>query len=158
MDFRDLNKACPKDEFPLPNIDMLVDVTADYSMFSFMDEFSGYNQIKMDSFDAEKTAFRTPMGNFHYKDMTLGLKNAGATYQCATSDRCNRRDHFVLSKKEVQLEAQVAEIRGEIEKVQRILEEVPTERSIRNLHPSPRDDDKICILPLRAVKSFLVNE
>lgn len=81
--FRDLNKAYPKNEFPLPNIDMLVDTTTGYSVFSFMYSFSGYNQIRMDAKDAEKTAFRTPIGNFHYTVMPFGLKNAGATYQRA---------------------------------------------------------------------------
>ncbi|KAL5546225.1 hypothetical protein UlMin_005912 [Ulmus minor] len=81
IDYRDLNKACPKDEFPLPNIDMMVDATAGHEMFSFMDGFSGYNQIRMAPEDAEKTAFRTPFGNFHYVVMPFGLKNAGATYQ-----------------------------------------------------------------------------
>lgn len=52
-------------------------------MFSFMDGFSGYNQIRMAEVDAEKTAFRTPLGNFFYKVMSFGLKNAGATYQRA---------------------------------------------------------------------------
>ncbi|KAL5556976.1 hypothetical protein UlMin_039212 [Ulmus minor] len=83
VDYRDLNKACPKDEFPLPNIDTLIDATASHEMFSFMDGFSGYNQIKMAPEDAEKTAFRTPFGNFHYVVMPFGLKNAGATYQRA---------------------------------------------------------------------------
>ena len=82
-DFRDLNKACPKDEMPLPHIDTLVDITAGHEMFSFMDGFSGYNQIKMAPEDAEKTAFRTPLGNFYYTVMPFGLKNAGATYQRA---------------------------------------------------------------------------
>lgn len=59
---------------------MLVDATAGHSIFSFMDGFSGYNHIKMDSSDAEKTAFRTPIGNYHYTVMPFGLKNAGATY------------------------------------------------------------------------------
>ena len=80
VDFRDLNKACPKDDFPLPNIDTLVDVTAGHELFSFMDGFSGYNQIKMARGDAERTAFRTPVGNFYYTVMPFGLKNAGATY------------------------------------------------------------------------------
>ena len=62
VDFRNLNKACPKDEFPLPNIDLLVDSAAGSSMFSFMDGYSGYNQICMAAKDAEKTAFRTPIG------------------------------------------------------------------------------------------------
>lgn len=52
-------------------------------MFSFIDVFSGYNQIKMDPSDAEKTAFRTPMVNFHCIVMSFGMNNAGATYQRA---------------------------------------------------------------------------
>lgn len=83
VDFRDLNKACPKDEFPLPNIDTLVDATAGCEMLSLADQFSGYNQIPMAKEDAEKTAFRTPMGNFYYTVMPFGLKNAGVTYQRA---------------------------------------------------------------------------
>ena len=82
VDFRNLNKACPKDEFPLPNIDLLVDLAVGSSMFSFMDGYSGYNQIRMVAKDAEKTAFRTPIGNFYYIVMPFGLKNAGAIYQC----------------------------------------------------------------------------
>ncbi|XP_028117463.1 uncharacterized protein K02A2.6-like [Camellia sinensis] len=81
VDFRDLNKACPKNEFPLPHVDTLVDSTAGHRMFSFMDGFSGYNQIKMAPEDAEKTTFKMPLGNFFYTVMPFGLKNAGATYQ-----------------------------------------------------------------------------
>ena len=80
VDFRDLNKVCPKDEFPLPNMDVLIDSTSNHGIFSFMDGFSGYNQIKMATKDAEKTAFRTPFENFYYTVMPFGLKNAGATY------------------------------------------------------------------------------
>ena len=65
VDFRNLNKVCSKDEFPLPNMDLLIDSTARSAMFSFMDGFNGYNQIRMASKDAEKTAFRTPMSNFY---------------------------------------------------------------------------------------------
>ncbi|KAL6185431.1 hypothetical protein ACLB2K_041565 [Fragaria x ananassa] len=83
IDYRDLNKACPKDEFPLPNMDMLIDSTSGQGMLSFMDGFSGYYQIKMATRDAEKTAFRTPYRNFHYTVMPFGLKNTGATYQRA---------------------------------------------------------------------------
>ncbi|KAL6178882.1 hypothetical protein ACLB2K_050399 [Fragaria x ananassa] len=83
IDYRDLNKACPKDEFPLPNMDMLIDSTLGQGMLSFMDGFSGYNQIKMAFRDAEKTAFHTLYGNFHYTIMPFGLKNVGATYQRA---------------------------------------------------------------------------
>lgn len=76
IDFHDLNNACLEDEFPLSNIDMLVDAIDGQSMFSFTDEVSGYNHIKMDSCDSEKTAFQTPMGNFHYTVMSFSLKNA----------------------------------------------------------------------------------
>ncbi|GAU31576.1 hypothetical protein TSUD_53990 [Trifolium subterraneum] len=81
VDYRDLNRASPKDDFPLPHIDVLVDSTAKSKVFSFMDGFSGYNQIKMAVEDREKTAFITPWGTFCYKVMPFGLTNAGATYQ-----------------------------------------------------------------------------
>ena len=81
LDFRNLNKVCLKDEFPLPNIDLLVDSAAGSSMFSFMDGYSGYNQIHMATKDVEKMAFKTPIGNFYYIVIPFGLKNAGATYQ-----------------------------------------------------------------------------
>ena len=80
MDFCNLNKACPKDEFPLSNIDLLVNSATGNSMFSFMDGYSGYNQISITARDAEKTTFRTLIGNFYYTVMPFGLKNVGATY------------------------------------------------------------------------------
>ena len=80
-DFRNLNKVCPKDEFPLLNMDLLIDSAVGSAIFSFMDGFSGYNQIRMALKDAEKTTFRTPMGNFYYTVMPFELKNASATYQ-----------------------------------------------------------------------------
>ena len=81
VDFTDLNKACPKDSYPLPRIDQLVESTAGHRLLSFMDAFSGYNQIRMDEADQEKTSFVTSQGLFCYKVMPFGLKNAGATYQ-----------------------------------------------------------------------------
>ena len=59
VDFTDLNKACPKDNYPLLRIDTLVDSTAIHELLSFMDAFSGYNQIKMKEEDQEKTSFVT---------------------------------------------------------------------------------------------------
>jgi len=59
VDFRDLNKASPKDDFPLPHIDILVDNIAGHALLSFMDSFLGYNQIKMAPEDMEKTSFIT---------------------------------------------------------------------------------------------------
>ena len=81
VDFRDLNKANPKDDFPLPHIDILVDNTIGHALLSFMDGFSGYNRIKMVPEDMEKTSFITPWGTYCYKVMPFGLKNAGAIYQ-----------------------------------------------------------------------------
>ena len=83
VDYRDLNKASLKVDFPLPYIDVLVDNTAQHKFFSFMDGFYGYNQIKMAPKDMEKTTFITQWGTFYYKVMSFGLKNAGATYQRA---------------------------------------------------------------------------
>ena len=81
VDFTDLNKACPKENYPLPHINQLVDSTACHKLLSFMDAFSGYNQIKMDEVDQEKTSFVTNQGLFCYEVIPFGLKNAGATYQ-----------------------------------------------------------------------------
>ena len=81
VNFTDLNRACSKDSYPLPRIDTLVDSTARHELLSFMDAFSGYNQIKMKEDDQEKTSFVTNQGLFYYKVMPFGLKNAGATYQ-----------------------------------------------------------------------------
>ena len=82
-DFQDLNKACPKDDFPLPNIDIIVDMTAGYEMLSLMDGFSGYNQIRIAPEDQHKTEFTCPWGTYCWNVMPFGLKNAGATYQRA---------------------------------------------------------------------------
>ena len=81
IDFTDVNRACPKDSFPLPRIDLIVDAIAGHELLSFMDAFSGYNQISMDSNDQEKTSFVTEQGTYYYWVMPFGLKNSGATYQ-----------------------------------------------------------------------------
>ena len=81
VDFIDLNRTCPKDSYPLPIIDQLVDSAAGHKLLSFMDAFSGYNQIQMEEEDQEKTTFITSRGLFCYKAMSFGLKNAGAIYQ-----------------------------------------------------------------------------
>ena len=85
VDYRDLNKASPKDDFPLPHIDILVDNTTNHALLSFMDGYAGYNQILMAEEDMEKTTFITPWGTYCYTIMPFGLKNAGATYQRAAT-------------------------------------------------------------------------
>ena len=81
MDFTDLNKACPKDHFPIPRIDQLVNATVSHSQMSFLDAFQGYHQIPLALDDQEKTSFVTPIRNYHYKVMPFDLKNVGSTYQ-----------------------------------------------------------------------------
>ena len=81
VDFTELNKACPKDPFPMPRIDQLVDATVGHHRMSFLNAFQGYHQIPLATDDQEKTAFVTHVGNYHYKVMPFGLKNAGSTYQ-----------------------------------------------------------------------------
>jgi hypothetical protein len=81
IDYTSLNKACPKDEYPLPHICQIVDFTASCELLSFLDAYSGYHQISLAVDDEEKTAFIMPFGIFCYTKMTFGLKNGGATYQ-----------------------------------------------------------------------------
>ena len=81
IDFIDVKRACPKDRFPLPRIDLVVDTTVGHELLSFMGAFSGYNQIRMDPSDQEKTSFVTGQGTYYYQVMPFRLKNAGATYQ-----------------------------------------------------------------------------
>jgi hypothetical protein len=81
IDFKDLNKASPKDCYPLPEIDGKVDSLASFPYRSFLDAYKGYHQIQMKREDEEKTAFYTNKGIFCYTKMPFGLKNAGATYQ-----------------------------------------------------------------------------
>jgi hypothetical protein len=84
-DFHDLNKAYPKDNFPTPFINQIVDECAGCEAFSFMDGFSGYNQIYIKSEDQQKTSFIYPWGTFAYRKMPFGLKNVGAMFQRAMS-------------------------------------------------------------------------
>ena len=81
VDFTDLNKTYPKDPFSLPRIYQLVDVMVGHPRMSFLDAFQGYHQIPLALDDQKKTSFVTPIGNYHYKVMSFGLKNAGSTYQ-----------------------------------------------------------------------------
>ena len=80
VDYTSLNKACPKDPFPLPRIDQIVDSTAGCETLCFHDAYSGYHQTAMES-DQLATSFITPFGSYCYVTMPFGLKNAGATYQ-----------------------------------------------------------------------------
>ena len=87
VDFTNLNKACPKDPFPLPRIDQLVDTTVGHPRMSFLDAFQGYYQIPLALDDQEKTSFVTPIGNYHYKVMPLDRKSTRLNSSHSLSSR-----------------------------------------------------------------------
>ena len=80
VDYTNLNEACPKDSFPLPPIDHIVDASTRHGMLSFLEAIKSYHKIPMHPPDVEKTSFITPHGLYCYNMMPFGLKNAGATY------------------------------------------------------------------------------
>jgi hypothetical protein len=96
VDFGDLNKATPKDEYPMPVAETLISAATGNKILGFIDGNAGYNQIFMAPKDIHKTAFRVPgvMGLFGYVVMTFGLKNAGAMYQRAM----NYIYHYLIGK------------------------------------------------------------
>jgi hypothetical protein len=95
MDFQNLNKACPKDNFPMPFIDQILDECAGREIFCFMDGFSGYNQIQIKPKGQHKMAFICPWGTFAYRKMPFGLKNDGATFQRAITFSFHDLKHIV---------------------------------------------------------------
>ncbi|KAM2515039.1 hypothetical protein ACFX1W_027332 [Malus domestica] len=105
VDYTDLNKGCQKESFPLPLIDRLINSTAGCELLSFMDVYSGYNQILMNPPDQEHTTFTTDRGLYGYKVMPFGLKNAEATYQRLVTEQIGKNmevyvnDMLVKSKR-----------------------------------------------------------
>ena len=95
INFRDLNKACPKDNFPTLHIDQIIDNCAGRVIFSFMDGFSGHNQIEILPTDQHKTTFICPWETFVYRKLPFDLKNAGATFQRAMSYAFHNIKHIV---------------------------------------------------------------
>jgi hypothetical protein len=100
VDYMSLNKHCPKDPFPLPRIDQIIDSMSGCARLSFLDAYSRYNQIKLKKEDEEKTTFITPYGIFYYQVMPFGLKNAEATYQrmmqnCLGSQICRNIQVYI---------------------------------------------------------------
>ncbi|GJU98220.1 reverse transcriptase domain-containing protein [Tanacetum coccineum] len=81
IDFKNLNSACPKDYYPLPEIDLKIEAVMGFLFICFLDACKGYHQIQMSEEDEEKTAFYTDQGTYCYTKMSFGLKNAEATYQ-----------------------------------------------------------------------------
>jgi hypothetical protein len=80
IDFIDLNKSCPKDDFPLTRIDLIIDFAASSDIMSWLGCFSGYHQIWLHKEDEDKTSFTTPSGTYCYRRMPEGLRNASPTF------------------------------------------------------------------------------
>jgi hypothetical protein len=95
MDFHELNKACPKYNFPTPFINQILDKCARREIFYFMDRFSRYNQIQIKPEDQHKTKFICSWGTFAYRKMTFDLKNTVATFQCAMTFAFHDLRHIV---------------------------------------------------------------
>jgi hypothetical protein len=97
VDFRNLNRSSRKDNYPLPNMEHILQKVTGASRISMIDGFSGYNQISVMPEDREKTTFTTPWGTFMYAKMPFGLMNAGATFQRAMDIAfIEEKDQFVV--------------------------------------------------------------
>ena len=83
VDFRNLNRASDKDNYPVPPMEKLLQMVSGSELFSLLDGFSGYNQVLVSEEDRLKTTFKTKWGTFAYRRMPFGLINAGATFQRA---------------------------------------------------------------------------
>ncbi|GJW18797.1 putative reverse transcriptase domain-containing protein [Tanacetum coccineum] len=126
-DFKDLNKACPKDGYPLSKIDWKVESLYEFPFKCFLDAYKGYHQIKMAKKDEEKTTFITSQGVFCYFKMPFGLRNAGVTYQCLV----NKAFHKQIGRKlEVYVDDLVIKIRTGDEIIRDIEETFKTIREI----------------------------
>ncbi|GJS51916.1 reverse transcriptase domain-containing protein [Tanacetum coccineum] len=134
VDFKDLNNACPKDCYPLPEIDWKVESLCGYSFKCFLDAYKGYHQIKMAKEDEEKTAFITSQGIFCYSKMPFGLKNAGSTYQRLVDKAFQKQ---IGRNLEVYVDDLVIKSRTEEEVIRDITETFKTLRQI-NMKLNPK--------------------
>ncbi|GKE50955.1 reverse transcriptase domain-containing protein [Tanacetum coccineum] len=134
VDFKDLNKACLKDVYPLPKIDWKVESLCGFPFKCFLDAYKGYHQIQMAKEDEEKTAFITSQGIFCYTKMPFGLRNAGETYQRLV----DKAFHKQIGKNlEVYVDDLVIKSRMEDEIVRDIKETFKTLRKI-NMKLNPK--------------------
>ena len=95
IDYRDVNISCPKENYPTPFIDQIIDDYAGCKIFSFMDGFSSYNQINIRLEDQYKTTFICPWGTFTYRNLPYGFKNIGETFQRAMDYDFNDFKHIL---------------------------------------------------------------
>ncbi|GJR52454.1 reverse transcriptase domain-containing protein [Tanacetum coccineum] len=140
VDFKDLNNACPKDCYPLPEIDWKIESLCGYPFKCFLDAYKGYHQIKMAKEDEEKTAFTTNQGIFCYSKMPFGLKNARATYQRLVDKAFQRQ---IGRNLEVYVDDLVIKSRTEEEIIRDITETFKTLRQI-NMKLNPKNAPSEC--------------
>jgi hypothetical protein len=95
VDYRDINKSFPKDNYPTPFVDQTVDDCVESEIFSLMKGFSSYNQINILLADRQKTDFIFPWGTVTYQKLPFGLKNVDATFQCVMSYTFHDIKHIV---------------------------------------------------------------
>ncbi|XP_004308201.1 PREDICTED: uncharacterized protein LOC101305990 [Fragaria vesca subsp. vesca] len=152
VDYTNLNKACPMDSFPLPQIDQLVDSTAGFKMLSFLDAYSGYNQIKMQPTDQDHTTFVTDKGLYCYEVMPFGLKNAGATYQRLVNAMFEEKIGEVM---EVYVDDMLVKSKADDDHIAN-LDKVFTKLLAHGMRPNPQK----CILAVSGRKflGFMVSE
>ncbi|GJU50316.1 reverse transcriptase domain-containing protein [Tanacetum coccineum] len=127
VDFKDINKACPKDGYPLPEIDWKVESLCGFPFKCFLDAYKGYHQIQMAEEDEEKIAFITNQGIFCYTKMPFGLRNVGATYQRLVDKTFHRQ---IGRNLRVYVDDLVIKIRTEDEVVRDIEETFTAEKSL----------------------------
>ncbi|GJS39022.1 reverse transcriptase domain-containing protein [Tanacetum coccineum] len=132
VDFKDLNKACLKDGYPLPEIDWKVESLCGFPFKCFLDAYKGYHQIQMAKKDEEKTTFITSQGIFYYTKMAFGLRNAGATYQCLVDKAFHKQ---IRRNLKVYVDDLVIKSCTEDEIVRDIEETFKTLREINKLNP-----------------------
>ena len=134
VDFRDLNKGCPKDDFLLPHIDVLVDNTAGSALMSFTNGFSRYNQIKTAPKDMTKTTFTTEWGIYCHTVMLFGRKNTKATYQRMATTLLH---DMMLNEVEVYVDDMIVKFKdrkGHITNLRKFFERIKEYRLILNPH------------------------
>ncbi|GKV39925.1 hypothetical protein SLEP1_g47619 [Rubroshorea leprosula] len=141
VDYRDLNKTSPKDDFPLPYIQLLDDNAAKSVKFSFVDGYSGYNQIKMKEEDKIKTTFITLWGTFCYKVIPFGLKNMRATYRRATIALLHDLIHKII---EIYVDGMIIRREFKIDHAKtKAIEEMPPLKTQKEVHNFLEPFDKI---------------
>nr|GEX43897.1 reverse transcriptase domain-containing protein [Tanacetum cinerariifolium] len=135
VDFKDLNKACPKDGYPLPEIDWKVESLCGFPFKCFLDAYTGYHQIQMATEDDDKTAFITSQGIFCYMKMPFGLRNAGATYQRLVDEAFHKQ---IGRNMEVYMDDLIIKSRREDEIVRDVEETFKTLKEI-NMKLNPKN-------------------